>query len=98
MTDVINVLGMKVVPSEVEEVIASLPGVSEVMVYAGRHRSGSQFVKAAVVSTNGLQTPELRSHCEQNLVYYKRPEVFADRLVAAQPGGQDCPRSAPGEL
>ena len=83
VTEVINVLGMKVIPSEVEEVIASLPGVAEVKVYPGRHRSGSQFVKAAVVLRGGLELADLRAHCEQNLVYYKRPEQV--RLVESLP-------------
>jgi long-chain acyl-CoA synthetase len=79
--EVINVYGMKVVPSEVEEVIVSLPGVREVKVYAGR-RQGSQFVKAAVVA-EGLDRSHLDEHCRQQLVYYKRPEEIA--MLAALP-------------
>ena len=45
----INVEGLKVIPSEVEEVIAAIPGVVEVKVYAGSRKSGGQFIKAAVV-------------------------------------------------
>ena len=76
-TDVINVFGMKVVPSEVEEVIGALPEVAEVKVYAGRHRaSGFQFVKAALVG-EALDESKIRAHCQQHLVYYKRPERIA---------------------
>jgi acyl-coenzyme A synthetase/AMP-(fatty) acid ligase len=73
-TDVINVEGLKVIPLEVEEVIAAVPGVVEVKVYAGKRRNGSQFIKAAVVTESGVDASAIRAHCETNLVYYKRPE------------------------
>ncbi|MEX0937836.1 MAG: class I adenylate-forming enzyme family protein [Pirellulales bacterium] len=72
--DVINVEGLKVIPSEVEEVIASVPGVVEVKVYAAARKSGGQFIKAAVVVESGVDVQLIRSHCERHLVYYKRPE------------------------
>ena len=78
------------VPCEVEEAIATLPGVVEVKVYAGQHRSGSQMVKAAVAVEDGITVAEIRAHCEQELVYYKRPQVI--NLVdasATQPGRKD---------
>jgi acyl-CoA synthetase (AMP-forming)/AMP-acid ligase II len=82
-SDVINVSGLKVVPCEVEEAIAALPGVLEVKVYAGHHRSGSQMVKAAVAAERGVSVSDIRAHCEQQLVYYKRPQVV--NLVDALP-------------
>jgi long-chain acyl-CoA synthetase len=81
-TDVINVCGMKVVPSEVEAVISALAGVAEVKVYAGRRRNATQFVKAAIVAP-GLDPARIRAHCEGHLVYYKRPESIA--LLPALP-------------
>ncbi len=71
--EVINLSGMKVLPREVEEVIALLPGVIEVKVYPGKTRHGSLHVRAAVVAENGTGAAEIKSHCEQHLVYYKRP-------------------------
>jgi long-chain acyl-CoA synthetase len=82
-SEVINVSGLKVVPCEVEESIATLPGVVEVKVYAGQHRSGSQMVNAAVAVEDGLTVAEIRAHCERELVYYKRPQVV--NLVDALP-------------
>jgi long-chain acyl-CoA synthetase len=82
-SEVINVAGLKVVPCEVEEAIATLPGVLEVKVYAGQHRSGSQVVKAAVAVENGLTVAEIRAHFSEQLVYYKRPQVVT--LVDALP-------------
>lgn len=82
-SEVINVSGLKVVPCEVEEAITTLAGVVEVKVYAGEHRSGTQIVKAAVAVENGLTAADIRAHCEQLLVYYKRPQVVT--LVDALP-------------
>lgn len=72
-SEVINVGGLKVIPCEVEEVIAGLAGVAEVKVYAGQDRSGRQFVKAAVVGGNAINARAVQTFCEQELVYYKRP-------------------------
>ena len=87
-SDMINVFGMKVVPSEVEDVIAAFPGVLDVKVYSGRHRSGSQLVKAAVAADEKFDIEELRKHCKNQLVHYKRPEVIArlDRLPRSPAG------------
>jgi acyl-coenzyme A synthetase/AMP-(fatty) acid ligase len=74
--EVINVEGLKVIPLEVEEVIAAFPGVVEVKVYAGSRKSGGQFIKAAIVTEDSFDVPALRAHCEKHLVYYKRPERF----------------------
>ncbi len=74
-SEVVNVFGMKVIPSEVESVIRDFPGVADVKVYAGQHRSGSQIVKAAV-APESLDVSALREHCAANLVAYKRPDVI----------------------
>ena len=88
--EVINVGGMKVVPSEVEEIISMLPGVQSVKVYAGNRRHGAQFVKAAIVADAGLDAAAVRAHCERHLVYFKRPDaiLFVDAL----------PKSAAGKI
>jgi acyl-CoA synthetase (AMP-forming)/AMP-acid ligase II len=88
--EVINVEGLKVIPSEVEEVIAAIPGVLEVKVYAGSRKSGGQFIKAAVVVEGSVDVQAIRAHCERNLVYYKRPERIL-RLDA-------LPRSPAGKI
>ena len=89
-SDVINVEGSKVIPCEVEEVIASLPGVREVKVYAGHRRNGGQFVKAAVVSDPQVDATSILAHCERNLVYYKCPE----RIIPID----SLPRSPAGKI
>jgi acyl-CoA synthetase (AMP-forming)/AMP-acid ligase II len=82
-SEVINVSGMKVVPCEVEEAIAAMSGVKEVKVYGGIHGAGDEFVKVAVAVENGLTAADIRSHCEQHLVYYKRPHIVT--VVGALP-------------
>ncbi len=71
--EVINVSGMKVLPSEVEEVIAAFPGVVDVKVYPGATRLGSHHVKAAVVARSGIDASTIKAHCAEHLVYFKRP-------------------------
>jgi len=88
--EIINVFGMKVVPSEVEEVIVALAGVREAKVYPGKHRSGSEIVKAAIAAEQGVDAAQIRAHCEANLPPYKRPQVL--HLVEA------LPRSPTGKI
>lgn len=87
-SETINVAGMKVVPSEVEEILATVPGVRESKVYAGRLRSGDQFIKAAIVSSGPCDASHFRKHCEEHLVYYKRPSrfLFVDSLPKTPAG------------
>jgi acyl-coenzyme A synthetase/AMP-(fatty) acid ligase len=88
-SEVINVEGLKVVPCEVEDVISALAGVLEVKVYAGRRPSGAQFIKAAVVTEPNLDPALIRSHCEKNLVYYKRPDrIFPLPQLPRSPAGK----------
>lgn len=71
--EVINLSGMKVLPSEVEEVIGAIPGVVEVKVYPGKTRHGSLQIRAAVAAESGVDPARIKAHCEEQLVYYKRP-------------------------
>jgi acyl-CoA synthetase (AMP-forming)/AMP-acid ligase II len=88
--EVINVFGMKVIPGEVEAVIAAFPQVTDVKVYAGTHRSGSQIVKAAVAGPESFDVAALKEHCQRHLAPYKRPEIIT-RLDA-------LPRSPTGKI
>jgi long-chain acyl-CoA synthetase len=89
VSEAINAFGFKVIPWEVEEVIAMLPEVMEVKVYAGRH-SGADTVEAAVVCHHGLSEEQILKHCEKHLVSYKCPTAirFVDSL----------PRTASGKV
>jgi acyl-CoA synthetase (AMP-forming)/AMP-acid ligase II len=89
-SEVINVFGLKVIPSEVEAVLMNAPGVTDVKVYAGQHRSGSQIVKAAVTGPESLDMAAIRDYCAKQLVGYKRPEVITRLDV--------LPRTATGKI
>ncbi len=89
-TEVINVAGMKVIPCDVEEVIAAISGVREVKVYPGGDPSGTQFVKAAVVIDADVTVDQIQDHCEKHLVYFKRPT----RIVPIEA----LPRSPSGKI
>jgi acyl-CoA synthetase (AMP-forming)/AMP-acid ligase II len=87
-SEVINVFGNKVLPSEVEEVIGLLPEVVEVKVYAAANRWGSNSVKAAIVATDGLGAAAVKDHCRRHLVSYKQPQRIAmlDKLPRSPAG------------
>jgi acyl-coenzyme A synthetase/AMP-(fatty) acid ligase len=85
-SEVINVFGMKVLPSEVEEVIALMPAIKEVKVYGATDTMGYPSVRAAVVGD--LQEKDVRAHCREHLTSYKRPDkvVILDRLPRTPSG------------
>jgi acyl-CoA synthetase (AMP-forming)/AMP-acid ligase II len=87
LSDVINVLGFKVAPKEVEDVIVMLPEVREVKVYAGRWR-GQVVVEAAVATNAPLDEETILKHCDQHLVSYKCPGAirFVDSLPRTPAG------------
>jgi acyl-coenzyme A synthetase/AMP-(fatty) acid ligase len=89
-SEMINVAGMKVVPLEVEEVLARFPEVIECKVYAGERRSGNQFVKAVVAAPSHLDMQKLHAYSDEQLVYFKRPDIIV-RLDA-------LPRSPTGKI
>jgi len=87
--EVINVSGMKVLPREVEEVVGAMAGVVEVKVYPGKTRLGSPYVKAAAVVEDGVEVDHIRAHCEQHLVYYKRPaRIILMNALPKSPNGK----------
>ncbi len=89
-SDVINVAGLKVVPSDVEEVLAAYPGVKECKVYAGNGKTGNQFVKTAIAADASFDEAKFRQYCAQQLAFYKQPVKIA-RLDA-------LPRNAAGKI
>jgi long-chain acyl-CoA synthetase len=86
----INIAGNKVDTSEVEEVLASCPGVREAAVLGVEVPRMGTLVKAAVVTDGPCQPAEIREFCRQRLAFYKVP-----RLIEAYPS---LPRSAMGKV
>ncbi|HQY09779.1 MAG: AMP-binding protein [Burkholderiales bacterium] len=89
--DRILVSGFSVYPSEVEDLLALMPGVVECAVVGVQGAHGSDTVKAVIVrQDDGLTEVEVRAYCEQNLTGYKRPKVIEFR--------RELPKTAVGKV
>lgn len=71
--DLINVSGLKVIPSEVEAVIGRMPGIAEVVVFKTEHSVWGEAVKAMVVASSAVQEQDIRSWCMEHLPAYQVP-------------------------
>ncbi len=74
--DLINVSGLKVIPSEVESVIGRMRGVKEAVVYRTGHKVWGEAVKALVVAANAVGREDVRAWCQDRLPAYKVPSVI----------------------
>jgi acyl-CoA synthetase (AMP-forming)/AMP-acid ligase II len=84
--DVIRTGGESVVPSEVEAVLAGLPGAAEVAIVGLPDETWGEIVCAVVVPDGGAGSPSLadaRRWCEGRLASHKHPRQL--RLVDALP-------------
>jgi long-chain acyl-CoA synthetase len=78
--DVIVVSGFKVFPNEVEEVVATHPGVLEVAAISTPDDRSGEAVKIVVVRKDpNLTAEELIAHCMQQLTAYKVPKFVQFR-------------------
>jgi long-chain acyl-CoA synthetase len=87
--DMILVSGFNVFPNEVEEVIASHPGVVEVGVIGKPDEHSGEVVMAVVVKKDGSLSEEtLRDYCRESLTSYKIPKsiVFTEELPKTNVG------------
>jgi long-chain acyl-CoA synthetase len=75
--EMIKVGAFRVSPQEVEEVVASCPGVEQVAVVALADEILGQAVKAVVVPSSGTEPNELaiKAHCKEHLANYKVPKT-----------------------
>jgi acyl-CoA synthetase (AMP-forming)/AMP-acid ligase II len=74
LKDTINRGGEKFGPVEVEDAIRTHPTVSDVAVAGITDDEMGQRVGAAVVANSKLTLEELRSHCRDQIAYFKLPE------------------------
>ena len=87
--DMILVSGFNVFPNEVEDVIASHPGVLEVGVIGKPDEHSGEVVMAIVVKKDEALTEDaLRSYCRESLTSYKVPKsiIFTDELPKTNVG------------
>ena len=89
--DVILVSGFNVYPNEVEDVVASLPGVLECAVIGIPDDKSGEAVKLVVVKRDpALTETQVREHCKHNLTGYKLPKVIEFRA--------DLPKTPVGKI
>jgi len=82
--------GFNVYPSEIEQVLALHPLVSEAAVIGVRRKDGSESIKAVVVARDGaLSADDLLTHCRRYLASYKMPKRIEFR--------RELPRSILGK-
>jgi long-chain acyl-CoA synthetase len=78
--DVINFVGMKLFPVEIEAVIDSFPGVAESQVYPLPHERFGELPAARIVIKDGFDADTvlsgLRRFCYRQLASYKVPKQF----------------------
>ncbi len=84
-SDIINVGGNKVAPTEVERVLRDVPGVADVRVFAASSSLAGQLVACEIVPQEGTDEGVLRAAinviCREKLAAYQRPRVI--RFVSA---------------
>jgi long-chain acyl-CoA synthetase len=78
--NMISVSGFKVYPNQIEDVIASMPGVLEVAVIGVPNEAGQETVKAFIVRKDPLLTEAaIFDFCHENLTHYKVPKLIEFR-------------------
>jgi long-chain acyl-CoA synthetase len=87
----INVAGRKVQPSEVEQVLKSMPAVDDVRVVAVPDARRGEQVAACLVTSETLTAADVRRYCASRLAPYKIPRVviFVDAIPMTVRGKTD---------
>ncbi|MBR4724993.1 MAG: acyl--CoA ligase [Lachnospiraceae bacterium] len=91
--DVINLGGLKIAPTEVENVVLRFAGISECACFASEDRMGRVFPKLNVVMKKGceLDTAALKTHMAKHLEAFKIPKqiVIVEELPKTSNGKLD---------
>ena len=75
--DMILVSGFNVYPNEIEDVVASCPGVLEVCAVAAADEKSGEVVRVVIVKKDSSLTREkVMAHCKANLTGYKLPRII----------------------
>jgi long-chain acyl-CoA synthetase len=89
--DMILVSGFNVYPNEVEEVVASCPGVLECAAIGVPDANSGEAVKVFIVKANDALTErEVQDYCAKNLTGYKKPKHIEFRT--------DLPKTNVGKI
>jgi long-chain acyl-CoA synthetase len=89
--DMILVSGFNVYPTELEDVVAQLPGVMECACVGVADAKTGEAVKLVIVKRDpALTEAEVRAYCKANLTGYKQPKVVEFRT--------DLPKTPVGKI
>jgi long-chain acyl-CoA synthetase len=78
--DMILVSGFNVYPTELEDVLAQMPGVMECACVGVADAKSGEAVKLVIVKKDpNLSEADVRNFCKENLTGYKQPKVIAFR-------------------
>jgi len=81
--DMILVSGFNVYPNEIENVVASMPGVAECAAIGVPDENSGEAVKLVIVRRDpALSEESVKAYCREHLTGYKRPRVveFRDEM------------------
>jgi long-chain acyl-CoA synthetase len=89
--DMVVVSGFNVYPNEIEDCLATHPGVLEAAVIGVPDAATGEAVKAFIVARDtGLTQADIRAHCKEHLTAYKVPKIVEFR--------DDLPKSNVGKI
>jgi long-chain acyl-CoA synthetase len=89
--DMVLVSGFNVYPNEIEDVVATLPGVLECAVVGVPDEKSGEAVKLVIVRKDPSLTEEqVREFCRANLTGYKQPKIIEFRT--------DLPKTPVGKI
>lgn len=89
LKDMILVSGFNVYPNEIENVLASHPGVLEVGAIGVPDEHSGEVVKVVIVKKDpALTEADIKAYCKEELTGYKRPRIiqFVDELPKTNVG------------
>lgn len=75
--NLLNAGGLRVSPLEIEEALASFPGLRECAVTEVEVAPGTRVIGAALVGEAPLDEDALSAHCRARLAAYKIPRIYA---------------------
>lgn len=86
-----KVAGLKVFPTEIEDVLIDYPKIKAVAVVKAQDHLHGEVPKAVIVAKNGVEISkgEIRKYCEEKMSRYKVPRIIEFRSeLPKTPGGK----------
>lgn len=97
--DMINVSGFNVYPSEVEEIVLEMPGITDAVVYKRSSALGGDQVCLSFCSEHELPGEQIREWCATRLAGYQVPLSIARvESIPRLPNGKVSRKALSGEM